>query len=44
MCYVPPHNAEPDAVELLEELDAVERLVEIVDENTYARVCQYMVA
>ena len=38
------HNAEPDAVDLLEELEIVERLVEIVDENTYARVCQYMVA
>ena len=38
------HNAEPDAVDLLEELEIVERLVEIVDEITYARVCQYMVA
>lgn len=38
------HNAEPDAVDLLEELEIVERIIELVDENTYARVCQYMVA
>lgn len=38
------HNAEPDAVDLLEELEIVDRIVEIVDDNTYARVCQYMVA
>ena len=38
------HNAEPDAVDLLEELEIVSRIVELVDENTFARVCQYMVA
>ncbi|KAI0053215.1 26S proteasome regulatory complex non-ATPase subcomplex Rpn1 subunit [Auriscalpium vulgare] len=38
------HNAEPDAVDLLEELEIVNRLVDIVDENTYARVTQYMIA
>ncbi|TCD68746.1 proteasome regulatory particle base subunit [Steccherinum ochraceum] len=38
------HNAEPDAVDLLEELEIVNRIVEIVDENTFGRVCQYMVA
>ena len=38
------HNAEPDAVDLLEELEIVERLVEIVGGNTYARVCEHMVA
>ena len=37
------HNAEPDAVDLLEELEIVERIAELVDENTYSRVCQYMV-
>jgi 26S proteasome regulatory subunit N1 len=36
------HNAEPDAVDLLEELEIVDRIVELVDENTFARVCQYM--
>ncbi|KAI0795452.1 armadillo-type protein [Abortiporus biennis] len=38
------HNAEPDAVDLLEELEIVDRIIEIVDDNTYSRVCQYMVA
>ena len=38
------HNAEPDAVDLLEELEIVDRIVEIVDENTFSRVSQYMVA
>lgn len=37
------HNAEPDAVDLLEELEIVDRIVELVDENTYGRVCQYMI-
>ena len=37
------HNAEPDAVDLLEELEIVDRIVDIVDENTYERVCQYMI-
>ncbi|KZT28119.1 26S proteasome regulatory complex non-ATPase subcomplex Rpn1 subunit [Neolentinus lepideus HHB14362 ss-1] len=36
------HNAEPDAVDLMEELEIVERIVELVDENTFGRVCQYM--
>ncbi len=36
------HNAEPDAVDLLDELEIGERLAEVVDENTYARVCAYM--
>ncbi|KAI0674418.1 armadillo-type protein [Trametes maxima] len=37
------HNAEPDAVDLLEELEIVDQIVDIVDENTYERVCQYMI-
>ncbi|PCH44904.1 26S proteasome regulatory complex non-ATPase subcomplex Rpn1 subunit [Wolfiporia cocos MD-104 SS10] len=37
------HNAEPDAVDLLEELEMVDRIAELVDENTYERVCQYMI-
>lgn len=37
------HNAEPDAVDLLEELEFVDKLIELVDENIYARVCQYMI-
>ncbi|CCM04738.1 uncharacterized protein FIBRA_06926 [Fibroporia radiculosa] len=34
------HNAEPDAVDLLQELEIVDRIAELVDENTYERVCQ----
>jgi 26S proteasome regulatory subunit N1 len=37
------HNAEPDAVDLLEEMEIVDRIAELVDENTYGRVCAYMV-
>lgn len=38
------HNAEPDAVDLLEELEMIDQIVGLVDENTFARVCQYMIA
>jgi 26S proteasome regulatory subunit N1 len=38
------HNAEPDAVDLLVELEIVDRIVELVDDNTFGRVCAYMVA
>jgi 26S proteasome regulatory subunit N1 len=37
------HNAEPDAVDLLEEMEIVESIVDLVDENTYARTCTYMI-
>lgn len=37
------HNAEPDAVDLLEELEIVDEIAKLVDENTYGRVCQYMI-
>ena len=37
------HNAEPDAVDLMEELEIVDRIAELVDDNTYARVCAYMI-
>lgn len=36
------HNAEPDAVDLLQELEMIESVVTLVDENTFDRVCQYM--
>ncbi|KAJ3999594.1 armadillo-type protein [Lentinula boryana] len=36
------HNAEPDAVDLLQELEMIEAIVTLVDENTFDRVCQYM--
>ena len=38
------HNAEPDAVDLLEELEIINRIVDLVDDNTYPRVCQYILA
>ncbi|KAF5362663.1 hypothetical protein D9758_009578 [Tetrapyrgos nigripes] len=36
------HNAEPDAVDLLQELEMIEEIVPLVDQNTFDRVCQYM--
>jgi 26S proteasome regulatory subunit N1 len=38
------HNAEPDAVDLLEELEIIDRIVTLVDANTYSRVAAYMIA
>lgn len=37
-------NAEADAVDLLSELEIIEKLPELVDEDTYSRVCLYMVS
>jgi 26S proteasome regulatory subunit N1 len=37
------HNGEADAVDLLEELECVDKIKDLVDDNTYARVCMYMV-
>jgi 26S proteasome regulatory subunit N1 len=37
------HNAEPDAVDLLEELEIIDEITGLVDKNTYGRVCQYMI-
>ena len=36
-------NVKPNAVDLLEELEFIEKLTELVNENIYARVCQYMI-
>lgn len=38
------HNAEADAVDLLLELESIEKLPQFVDQNTFARVCLYMVS
>ncbi|KAG7660667.1 RPN1 [[Candida] subhashii] len=38
------HNAEADAVDLLLEIECIDKLPEFVDESTYARVCLYMVS
>ena len=37
------HNAEADAVDILSELEMIEQLEKYVDDDTYARVCLYMV-
>ncbi|KAJ9644691.1 proteasome regulatory particle base subunit [Coniosporium apollinis] len=38
------HNAEADAVDILSELEMIEQIVQYLDENTYPRVCLYMVS
>lgn len=38
------HNAEADAVDLLLEVELVERLGDFVDAQTYQRVCRYLVS
>ncbi|KAF5026872.1 hypothetical protein F66182_1068 [Fusarium sp. NRRL 66182] len=35
-------NAEADAVDLMSELEIIEKMPKFVDENTYGRVCLYM--
>lgn len=37
------HNAEADAVDLLSELEMIERIPDFLDENSYQRVCLYMI-
>ncbi|KAI5868467.1 26S proteasome regulatory complex, non-ATPase subcomplex, Rpn1 subunit [Durotheca rogersii] len=37
-------NAEADAVDLMSELEIIEELPNFVDENTYSRVCLYLVS
>jgi 26S proteasome regulatory subunit N1 len=37
------HNAEADAVDILSELEMIDQAEKYIDENTYARVCLYMV-
>ncbi|CAI6342293.1 unnamed protein product [Periconia digitata] len=37
------HYAEADAVDILSELEMIDRIEQFVDENTYSRVCLYMV-
>jgi len=38
------HNAEADAVDILSELEMIESIKDHLDENTYGRVCLYMVS
>ena len=37
------HNAEADAVDILSELEMIEQIMNYVDEDTYKRVCLYIV-
>jgi 26S proteasome regulatory subunit N1 len=37
------HNAEADAVDLLLELESINKLPQFVDKDTYGRTCLYMV-
>lgn len=38
------HNGEEDAVDLLLEIEKIDKLPEFIDELTYKRICQYMIA
>ena len=42
--YFLSHNAEADAVDLLSELEMIQEIPQYLDENTYSRVCLYMVS
>lgn len=42
--YFLKHNAEGDAVDLLLEVEQIEKLIEFVDDSTFSRVCLYMVS
>ncbi|RMJ28510.1 26S proteasome regulatory subunit [Aspergillus sp. HF37] len=42
--YFLSHNADADAIDLLSELEIIEELPRFLDENTYSRVCLYMVS
>ncbi|KAI5901347.1 26S proteasome regulatory subunit rpn-1 [Candida parapsilosis] len=40
--YFSHHNAEADAVDLLSEIESIDKLPQFVDDNTYARACLYV--
>lgn len=40
--YFLHHNAEADAVDLLSEIESIDKLPQFVDDNTYARACLYV--
>ncbi|SCU86878.1 LAME_0D07998g1_1 [Lachancea meyersii CBS 8951] len=42
--YFLKHNGEADAVDLLLEIESIDKLPQFIDENTFQRVCQYMIA
>lgn len=42
--YFLSHNAEADAVDILSELERIQEIPQYLDENTYTRICLYMVS
>ncbi|KAI9728197.1 MAG: proteasome regulatory particle base subunit [Chrysothrix sp. TS-e1954] len=42
--YFLKHNAEADAVDLLSDVEIIDEIEHMVDEDTYDRVCRYMVS
>lgn len=42
--YFLSHNAEADAVDILSELERIQEIPQYLDDNTYPRVCLYMVS
>ena len=42
--YFLSHNAEADAVDILSEIERIQEISQYLDENTYPRVCLYMVS
>ena len=42
--YFLSHNADADAVDILSELEMIEEIPKYLDENSYSRVCLYMVS
>lgn len=38
------HHEEPEAVDLLAEVEQLEKLIPLCNENNYKRVCQYMIS
>jgi len=38
------HNAEADAIDLLSEIEEIKKIPQFLDENTFSRVCLYMVS
>ncbi|KAI9878403.1 MAG: proteasome regulatory particle base subunit [Pleopsidium flavum] len=42
--YFLSHNAEADAVDILSELEMIDEIPKYLDENTYSRICLYMVS
>ena len=42
--YFLKHNAEADAVDILSELEIIDQIEKFLDEDTYHRVCMYMVS